>query len=314
MTTFDSKTPDADDETNPKKNFPTYFKISVLVAALSFLVYHIYWAIYATSWFYTVTDMFFGGTNFALANNLFLLAFQEYAAIVGYYLILIGSIFAMYCVILFIKSDARYVKKLGKAVIFTSLFYILLIPSSIRHFVGVATTSSQAYNIYVGFSNLLQALLIGVPLLMIGRKLIKPQNHVSILKWASITAPLCVFGFWSYASLLWVYALSPLGPKHASLMSTIGAANSLLTLLIAGIITTIVCLNYNQKKILNKKLAGAAVILVGMYAVVYALVSIWVPIYFSFWYLTEIWLIVLPILGITIIKLKSNADNRIIIR
>jgi hypothetical protein len=224
------------------------------------------------------------------------------------------GIFALQCAILFIKKDNRYVKKLGKAFIFSSLFYILLLPSSIRHFVGIATTTSQAYSIYVGFSNLLQALFIGVPLLVLGCKLINPQNHISILKWASIAAPLCVFGFWSYASLLWVYALSPLGPKQASLISTIGAANSLLTLLIAGIITTVACLDFNINKILNKKLAGTAIILFGSYALIYALVSIWVPIYFSFMQLTEIWLIILPILGIATLKLSSKSNSRAITR
>ena len=307
MTMFDSKNHNGDDETNPKRTLPTYLKISLFVALLSFLLYHIYWAIMQISWFFTVTNMIFARANWDF--YLFLFAFQEYPPIVGFYLILIGAIFGLQGAFLFIKNDNKYVKKLGKAFIFSSLFYILLIPSSIRHFVGAATTSSHAYSIYVGFSCLLQALLIGVPLLILGRKLIKSHNHVSTLKWANIAAPLCVFGFWSYASLLWVYALSPLGLKQASLMSTIGAANSLLTLLIAGIVTTVACLDFNRKKILNKKLAGLAIILVGIYALVYALVSIWVPIYFSFMLLTEIWLIVLPILGIAILKLRPKSNN-----
>ncbi|MCJ7714037.1 hypothetical protein MUO66_06230, partial [Candidatus Bathyarchaeota archaeon] len=69
-------------------------------------------------------------------------------------------------------------------------------------------------------------------------------------------------------------------------------------LLIAGILTTIASLDFNRKKILNKRLAGTTIILVGSYALVYALVSIWVPIFSSFMQLTEIWLIILPILGI----------------
>jgi hypothetical protein len=291
-----------DNKTDPRKSYPKYLKISVLVVALGFLVYHIYWAIYTTSWFCTFTDIILGQTFPVRVYHLSLLIFQEYAAIMGYYLILIGGIFTLQSAILFNKNDSRYTKSLGKAFIFSSLFYILLLPSSLRHFVGVATTSqatgiSNTYSIYVGFSCLLQALLIGIPLFILGRKLLKPQNHV---------------GFWSYASLLWVYALSPLGPKQASLISTIGAANSLLMLLIAGIITTIACIDFNRNKTLNKKLASIAIILVGSYAIVYALVSFWVPIYFSFMYLTEIWLIVLPILGIAILKLRSTKENKAI--
>ena len=115
-----------------------------------------------------------------------------------------------------------------------------------------------------------------------------------------------VFGLWSYAALLWVYALSPLGPAQASLISNIGAANSILTLLIAGIVTSITFLDFNKKKILSARLVGISIILIGIYAVVYALVSIWVPIYFSFLQLTQIWLLVLPILGIAVTKIKKR--------
>ncbi len=226
---------------------------------------------------------------------------------VGFFLILVGAIFGLQSTLLIINNDDRYVKKLGNAFVFSSLFYILLLPSSIRHFVGVATTSSQAYSIYVGFSCLLQALLIGVPLLILGRRLIKSQNTAPILKLSSIVAPLVVFGFWSYALLLWVYALLPLGPKQATLMSNVGAVNSLLTLLVAGIVTTIACVDFNRKGVLNKSLAGLAIIIVGIYALVYALVCVWVPIYFSFILLTEIWLIALPILGISVLKLRTKS-------
>jgi hypothetical protein len=136
----------------------------------------------------------------------------------------------------------------------------------------------------------------------LGLRLRRPQNYASISKWVGIVASLSVFGFWSYSSLLWVYALLPLGPKQANLMSTIGAVNSLLTLLVAGIVTTLTFLKFNQKKILDKRLASGAVILLGSYAAIYSLVSIWIPIYFSFIKLTEIWMIIFPILGVAILK------------
>lgn len=298
-----------------KQNFPKYLKISILIVALSFLIYHIYWAIQQIFFFFYITDILFSGAYLDFfERNVFLLAFQEYASIVGYFLILIGAIFSIHSTILFIKNDRRYIKKLGKALFFSSFFYIFLLPSSLRHFVGVATTTQtinnvQIYSIFVAFSTLLQALLIGFPLLIVGWKLIKSQNKNSIIKWVNISAPLGVFGFWSYSALLWVYALLPLGPSQLNLISNIGAANSVLTLLIAGIITTITILDFNKKKKLNKRLVGMSIILFGMYSIVYVLVSIWVPIYFSFMQLTEIWLIVLPILGISVLKMKTNVDN-----
>lgn len=309
----------ADDSANSNNNVLNSLKISVLVVALSFLIYHIYWAIQEVFFFIYITEILFNPATIDIAllqfENLYLLAFQEYASITGYFLILIGGIFGLQSAVMFMKNDKNYRKKLGLAFIFTSLFYILLLPSSLRHFAGVATISqntniSNFYSIYVAFSTLLQALLIGMPLFVLGYKLIKSQNQVLILRWTSIAAPLCVFGFWAYAFLLWIYALLPLGPAEASLMSTIGAVNSILILLIAGIITAIVCVDFNRKKVFNKGLAGVAIILIGIYYLVYVFVSIWVPIYFSFMQLTEIWLIVSPILGIVLLKLHSKAFNK----
>ena len=100
-----------------------------------------------------------------------------------------------------------------------------------------------------------------------------------------------------------------LGPKQATLMSTVGAANSMLTLLIASIVTAGACLAFYQKKKVNKWLVSTALILFGSYFIIYDLVSIWVPVYGSFLYLTDFWMIVLPILGIAVLKLKSFNVN-----
>jgi hypothetical protein len=222
---------------------------------------------------------------------------------------LIGAIFALNCALLFFKKDAKYLEKLRIALLCESLYFLLLIPAGVNHIVGSFISSSAFLNIYTGFSFLLQAMLIFPPLFMVSRKLKKPQQLPSILKWAGIAAPLYVFGFWVKQGLMWVYALLPLGTQQAGLIDTIGSVNSLLTLLVAAIVSTFAWLTFRQKKKLNICLVGIALILVGVYFAIFAIVSVWVPIYRSFLLLTDFWLTSLPILGITILFNQSLVSN-----
>jgi hypothetical protein len=214
---------------------------------------------------------------------------------------LIGGIFAFNSALLFLKKDAKYLDNLRRALLFESLYFLLLIPAGVNHVVGSIISSSALLNIYTGISYLIQVMLIFPPLFMLSRKLKKPHDLPSIIKWASIAAPLYVFGFWVKHGLMWVYALLPLGNQQTSLIDIIGSANSLLTLLVAAIVSTGVVLILRQKKNANRWLLGTAMILVGVYFVIYALVSVWVPIYRAFLPLTEFWMITLPILGIAIL-------------
>ncbi len=98
-----------------------------------------------------------------------------------------------------------------------------------------------------------------------------------------------------------LWKLSPAG-----LIDIIGSANSLLTLLVAAIVTCTAVLISITKKKLDFKLAGIAIILVGSYFVIYDLVSVWSPIYRDFLPLTDFWMITLPILGTAIYLLSKK--------
>lgn len=284
---------------------------ALFVVALSYLSYNIYQAVITTifvSHFAQIVPQlsnFIQSSQPALQTPLFLL--QEIAGSIGIYLRLAGGIFALYAAVLFTKKDERYLGKFSKVLLFESLYFALLIPSAINHIVGSTIASSVFLNIYTGTSFLLQAVLIFPPLFILSRKLKTPQDVPSILKWAGIAAPLYVFGLWVKHGLLWVYALSPLGTGQAGLIDAVGAANSVLTLLVAAIVATAAWLVFRQKKKLDTRLLGAALVLVGVYFGVYAVVSVWVPIYLAFLPLTEVWMITLPILGITILTEQAKA-------
>ena len=289
---------------------PSYLKFSLLIVAFSFLAYSIYWAAYSVFWIYNLT---FNIATFLQEMNISTLQygaiiFQEYGASIGYFLALIAAVLAVQCTIMFIKNDKKHLDTFGKALFFEAVFFLLLIPSSIHHLLGVALSWNNV-DVYVGLSFLLQTLLIAPPLLMLSHKLRKQQNHASIQKWLTIAAPATVWGYWVKYLFLWLDTFSPLGPEQASLASVTGAANSCLTLLIAGIITSATCLVLHRKRKVNTKLAGAALILLGSYFIIYDLVSIWVHVYSSFLYLTDFWMTVLPILGIAVLKLKPFSVN-----
>ena len=308
MAILNSKTPKTEKETNTKKNLPNYLKICLLIVATSFLTFSVYWAVNAPFTLYYLTRFFFSPNFQNSPVNLLLLIFQEFGATIGLFVNLIAAIFAFQCTILFTKNNKKWVKPLRRALFVEALWFILLIPTSIHHLVG-ASLSLWYTDFYVGVSYLLQVLLIAPPFIILSYNLKKPQNHASIRKWISIAALLFVLAFWFKYLFLWIDTLSPLGSKQATLMSTIGAANSMLTLLIASIITAGACLAFYQKKKVNKWLVSTALISFGSYFIIYDLISIWVPVYGSFLYLTDFWMIVLPILGIAVLKLKSFNVN-----
>jgi hypothetical protein len=284
-------------------NKKSLIKIALFTVATSYFLYNFYQAIVTTifvSHFSTVIlqiNKLIESSQPSLQLALFV--FQELSDSVGVYLRLIAGFLALYSAILLNKKDEKYLGIFRKVLLLESLYFAFLIPASINHIVGAFISKSAFLSVYTGASYLLQGVLVFPSLFMLSRKLKRPQYSPSILRWASIAAPLYVFGLWVKHGFIWVY--SPLGTQQASLIDTVGAANSLLTLLVAAIVTTAAWLTYRQKMKTNKWLLGTALILVGVYFVIYALVSVWVPIYLAFLPLTEFWMIVTPILGIVVL-------------
>jgi hypothetical protein len=85
----------------------------------------------------------------------------------------------------------------------------------------------------------------------------------------------------------------------------LGAANCLVTLLVAGAVTIVACITFRRGKPVWKLLAGAALVLIGTFFVIFTIVAVFVPVYSSFWYLTDFWMITLPVLGVVYYKSKS---------
>jgi hypothetical protein len=287
---------------------------ALLVVALSFLLFNIYLAITATifvSHFPSIVTQlphFIKSSQPNLQLGLFL--FQELSGFVGSCLRLIGAIFALNSSLLFLSKDPGYIGKLRFTLLFESLYFLLLFPAALNHIVGSLISSSAFLNFYTGVSFLLQVALIFPSLFMLSRKLKNPQDTDSILKWAGIAVLLYVLGFWVKHGLMWVYAISPSETRWGSFVGTVGFADSLLTLLGAAVVCAFVCLTFRQKKKLNNRLMGTAIILVGSYFLIYDLVSVWDPIYHAFLPLTDFWMISLLVLGFSVL-LDSNPRGKL---
>ena len=178
-------------------NLSNYLKISILIIASSFLAYSVYWAAYSVFWIYNITidiTSWFKILNIYSNLQQNIIIIQEYAASAGYFLAIIGAIFAFQCAILLIKNNQKYLDRLGKTLLFNSLFFLMLLPSSIHHLLG-SFLSWTNVNIYVGLSFLLQVLLFAPTSIILSHKLRKLQCEISILKWITISAPLAGLGF-----------------------------------------------------------------------------------------------------------------------
>lgn len=278
-------------------------KFALLILAMSYLVYNFYQAALTTVFLFQfpfTLNMFISDQT--ITFNVPLLLLQEVAGSIGVYVRLAGGLIALQTAWLFAKGSNIHFEKLSKVVLLESVYFLLLLPSGINHVVTSVTNPGGLFNIYTGISFVLQPLLIFPSFFIASRKLKESQEKNFDFKWFGIAGICYVFALWVKHSLMWVYALVPFGNPQPTIINNIGSANSIVTLFIAGIVAVAVYLMFERKKKLDIKLIGITLTLTGFYFVIYGLVSIWVPVYLSFFELTEFWLIVLPILGITIAK------------
>lgn len=284
---------------------PRAIKAAVLIVATAFLIYCIYWLIQGFIWGYTVTYMLLhvnqiGPLHAAGVGELAALFVQEYCSVANSFVLMFCGAFAFQSTIQYVRGNEKYLVALRRALVLLAVFSLLLVPASVHHFLGVVYGWFMV-DIGVGLSYAVQAVLITPTLLMLAQKMRFPQNPKTIKNWACIAASAYVFALYFKYLLLWQDTLVPMGPKEASAAYLVGAANSLVTLLVAGVVTAAGCYGIMKMRPWDRKVVALAVILVGLFFVVFSFVALFVPIYASFWYLTDFWMVVLPVLGVAIL-------------
>jgi hypothetical protein len=283
-----------------------YIKKALLIVAISYLLYNIYQA--------SITTMFVVHFPLAisrLANfiessqptlQVGLFMFQEASASIGVYLRLAAGAYAVYSAFLLNKGDTRYLKSAKKALLLEALYFALLIPAAINQSIGFFISSGPFLDIKAGVSSLLQALLIFPPLFILSRGLKEPLGSTSNVRLAGFATSMYLFGLWLKHGFIWLIAFS--STMQAGLWEAVGSVNSWLTLLLAAILLTVAWVTCKHKKTLH----AASLLGVSAYFVVYLLVSIWVPLYFSFLPLIEFWMVSLLILAIALLLDSRKQD------
>jgi hypothetical protein len=295
----------------PKVTTPTNtqlsvtLKIALLIVASSFLAYSVYWLINGVIWGYTVTQMLLHINQISMltsmgAAELTALFIQESCSVANSFVLLFCGVFAFQSAVFYVRKKPKYFQRLRWALVLLAVFSLLLMPASVHHLLGVAFGWFMV-DVYVGLSYLLQALLIVPPLLILSQKMRKPQDTAPILKWATIAAPLFVFALWLKYVFLWMDTLVPMNTHESYPLSTVGAVNAIFTLLIAALAITVGCLKLNKNRTGAKKLFAVGLVLVGGFFIVFSVVAVFVPIYASFWYLTDFWMLTLPTLGVVLL-------------
>ena len=286
-----------------------FLKKALLLVSIIFLLYTIYHTI--------VTTIFL--TNFIpnigqlpesiqipenFVSSTFpwtLILIQEFTSSIGIYLRFFGGVLAVSSAYLFNKKDIRYLDRFSKVLFFESLYFVLFIPSGLNHVIlSFSEFTFVGFNLYTGVSFLLQGLLLFPTLFFLSRNL--KRNKVAVnLRLIGATVTLYVFVMWIKHAFFWFFALSPLGGQSGSLLETIGAVNSLLTLIIAALVSLFGYMPLIRKtKKRNLRLIGASLILIGSHFAIYLIISVWVPVYSSFLGLTEFWMVSLLIPGFTV--------------
>jgi hypothetical protein len=211
-----------------------------------------------------------------------------------------ACLFLAFVVTILWKKTASW-KLLRRAVLLEGIYYLFNIPFIIYLFVRT-NTSIATYGAAISYT--LQLLLVTPIFIMLYLKLRNKNTEVlEVAKWAALAVTGFIFALWVKHFALAVYAL-PFSLNDTVLV--VGFVNSALTLLVAGALMIIAFLPVLKKKsvVFNAKLFGAALILMGIYVIIFVSIA-WVRTdYLSWINLIDWWIVAMPILG-AILLLKD---------
>jgi len=219
---------------------------------------------------------------------------------VGLILRFAGALFFVaFAVMLWRKKPSLKYLKWG--VLLEAVQYLFLIPFITQWavFSGMAAQLT-----IISFS--LQILLITPTMIMLYMRLKWPQtSQTSILRAASAAAAAFMFAMWIKHFLFSLYALPV---DFSSFALIVGFVNSLVTMLVSALILTVLFLPLIRGKsaTFSFRGLGAALIVAGIYFVVYLAIATFNMGYQRYVFLTELWMISLLIAGVGFVIFKEK--------
>ena len=219
---------------------------------------------------------------------------SELTGEVGLIIRFAGACFFLAFAIAFLFKKTLSWSLLRKGVFLEGIYYLFNIPFIIYL---LARSNGTIATFGAATSYAAQLLLVTPIFLMLYLKL-RSKNFVPIevAKWVAAAIIGFTFALWVKHFALAVYAL-PFSLSDAFLI--VGFLNSALTLLVAGALMIVAFMPVLKKKSVafNAKLFGAALILLGVYVIVFVSIA-WLRVdYLSWINLIDWWIIAMPILG-----------------
>ena len=207
-----------------------------------------------------------------------------------------------------VLKRAFSISLLRKAILLEGIYYLFNLPFIIYLFVRPYSISN-----YGAGSSYLAQILFVTPIFIIFYLKLKNEtlSKEELAKWGALAIIGFIFALWIKHFLFAIYAL-PL--NFSNLSFSLGFLNSTLAFLIAGIMIIAVFMPlYKKKSILfNTRAFGAALIVAGLYACVFAGISIFNIEYLRWINLIDWWTISLVILGIGFLGVKRKNETPVI--
>ena len=235
---------------------------------------------------------------------------SEYSSEVGLILRFAGACLFLVLTIIIMKKDELRLNILRKALLLESAFYIFNIPFDIDLISRPLSVASAArvHIVYyeTAVSYILQLLLISTTLLLLYIKTRSPTvSRVVLLRFGALAITAYSFALWVKHFFFNLYAL-PISLSNPVLI--VSLLNSTLTILIGSIIilTTLRPVIACKTTTFNHKAFGAGLSLIGLYFVIYVILSTLNATILAFLPLTELWAISMLAVGVSFLMSKKG--------
>lgn len=219
----------------------------------------------------------------------------------------VGACFALVFAWVFARRDKVVFSPLRKAVLFEGAYYLFNIPFIVSLLVRPNTS---IVNLEAGLSYALQIVLVSPSFFVLYSEMRKPDSNVAQLyRWSAIAVIGSTLALWVKHFLMNLYAL-PISLNDPILLA--GFLNSTLTMLLASVLLTVAFLSVigKRKSSFSYGVVGAGFLLVGVYFVIYVVISLLNQGYSSFLGLTELWAIAFVIPGVGFLAKTVSVAGR----
>jgi hypothetical protein len=270
----------------------------ILVVAAAFFVYQLQLLLNSFGADYTIVQRALGQLSTGTSLWPLVWVTSELTGEAGVILRFVGAcFFLVFAAVLLVKKVVS-VSFLRKSVLLEGIYYLFNLP-----FIVYLLVRPDGSNVTLGaaLSFAAQLALVTPIFLKLYFTLKKPCfNLQQTARWTALAVTAFTFALWAKHFALALYALPPFSFENPVWL--VGFVNSAFTLLLAGLLVTAAFWStFKKSGVYRNHLFGAALILMGVYVVVFLVISVLTPNYAVWIDLIDWWLIAMPVLGISLL-------------